>query len=116
VAFTQITITASFEHPDGTPAAGQVTASLSEPITNSGVTIDATSISGTLSHAGTLLNPEGQPFTLAATDDTGTTPAGAFYTFTLELDEQPIRAFDTAIPHTAPSGTLDLSTLEPTVP
>lgn len=57
-------------------------------------------ITGTLSESGTLVNSEGNPFVLVANHDASTSPTGSFYTFTLELDNAPLRAFD-AVPPTA---------------
>jgi hypothetical protein len=48
MAFTPITITATEERPDGQPASGKVTATLSETIRNGTTLIDPTPLSGVL--------------------------------------------------------------------
>lgn len=116
MAFTNITITATEERPDGTPAQGSVTVTLSERITNSGVSVDPTPITGTLNTSGQLVNSSGHPFVVVANDDTGTTPAGSFYSFVVEFDNAPLDQFDAVVSHTAGGGTVDLSALWPSVP
>jgi hypothetical protein len=111
VAFTQVTITGSFIRPDGQPAYGTVTATLSEPIANSGQQIDPTPVTGVLV-AGQLKDDTTElPFVLEANDDPGTTPAGSSYRFVIELDSAPVDEFAAIVPHTAPGATIDLEAL-----
>jgi hypothetical protein len=111
VSFTQVTITGTEERPSDEPASGTVTATLSEQIQNGTEIIEPTPVVGELVE-GVLLDQAGEPFTLAANDDTGTTPTGSEYEFVLELDNAPVREFRAAVPHTAPEGKIDLTTLE----
>lgn len=112
MAFTVITITASFDRPDGQPASGTVTATLSETIQNGTEVIDPTPIVGVLNSSGQLVNDSGlAPFTLVANDDPATTPAGSVYSFLVELDSAPVDDGSAVVPHTASAGTIDLSVL-----
>lgn len=113
MAFTQITITATPDTPAGQPASGTLTATLSEPMQNATELIDPTPISGTFVD-GALKDDSGeQPFTLAANDDTGTTPAApsASYLFVLALDSAPLQQASAVISHLAPGGTVDLTSI-----
>lgn len=113
--FTPITITMTDTRADQTPAQGTITATLSETIQNSGTVIDPSPVVGTLNTQGQLKNSSGQPFILVANDDPGTLPAGTVYRFVLQLDGAPVDQFEAIIPHTAAAGTIDLSTLRPTL-
>ncbi len=117
MSFTLITVTGTFTRPDGsTPTYGTVTATLSHRIQNGTSIAEPSPIVGALNQAGQLVAQSLQPFELIANDDPATAPAGSFYTFVVELDGCPVETFDAVIPHTAPSSTLDFSTLEPTTP
>lgn len=113
--FTTITITGGpFLRPDGQPATGRFLATLSVRMTNGIEQIDPTPIYGVLNAAGMLQNYTGQqPFTLEANDDPGTTPTAptASYELVLELDNDQPEPHYVVISHTAPSATVDLSTL-----
>lgn len=113
MSFTSITITGSFERPNGEPAQGTITATLSETVQNGTESIDPTPILGTLNGEGKLVNQALLPFTLVANNDTGTEPAGSMYTFVIELDSAPVRSFSAVVPHTASEGKIDLSVLDP---
>lgn len=77
MAFTTITVTGTVESPTGGPAAGAiVTATLSEPITDSSNLVAPLQVQATCNSAGQFA------MTLAATDDLTTAPRGAMYTFT----------------------------------
>jgi hypothetical protein len=112
VSFTAITITGSFERPNGEPAQGSVTATLSETIQNGTETIEPNPVMGVLNQEGKLVAESLEAFKLEANDDTGTTPAGSTYTFLVELDTAPIRSFTAVVPHTASEGKIDLTVLE----
>jgi hypothetical protein len=117
MAFTQITLTATFTRPDGSAAQGKVTATLSQAIQNGTAILDPTPVVGILNAAGALQNSSGvRPFTLEANDDPATLPQGSTYAFVVELDSAPVREFEAIVPHTASAGTIDLSALEPTLP
>lgn len=107
MAFTPVTLTGTFRHPDGTNATGTVSAVPSSSMVN-GVTItDLTPIVGTVT-AGAL------SMSILATDDTGTAPSGAFYTFTVQLDGiAPVETFTAPISHLVTP--LDFSALTPVV-
>lgn len=114
MAFTQITITGSFDRPDGQPAQGTITATLSARMVNGTEVIEPTPISGQLDAAGALKDDSGeQRFTLAANDDSATTPTGTVYRFVLELDSGPIDPFEASVPSAAPAGTIDITELMP---
>ena len=112
MAFTAITITGTFVRPDGLPDQGTITATLSEPMTNSGETVEVEPILGMLNSEGELVAQSGEPFELFANDDVGTKPPGAEYAFVLQLDNAPVRAFSAAVPHAAAEGKIDLIELE----
>jgi hypothetical protein len=107
---TLVTVTGSFTKPGGLPAQGRITAVCSRPLVNGAEHIDNTPVVGRLDSTGSLVAPAGGPFLLAATDDDVTDPTGAFYTWTIQLDSAPIRAFTAPLPH-VPS-TTDLTALE----
>jgi hypothetical protein len=114
MAFTTITITGSFTRPDGQPAQGTVTATLSEQLENGTAIIEPTPIAGVLNAAGQLKDSSGlQPFTVVANDDPATTPQGSEYQFVLELDSAPVKEFSAVVSHSAVGGTVDLSALDP---
>lgn len=108
--FTVVTITGTFERPDGEPSAGTITAQLSQPMTNGEEIVEATPILGEVT-GGQLKAPSGEPFTLVANDDVGTEPVNVRYRFTLELDNAPVRSFFATVPHTVL--TVDISELQP---
>lgn len=112
MAFTLITVTGRFTREDGTPSQGTVTAELTQSLHNAAWDIDRVPLTGRLNSEGHLMNLAGEPFRLVATDDAGTTPAGATYQFTLQIDDAPPRAFYAVLPHTAPGATVDISELE----
>lgn len=112
MAFTPITITASFERPDGQPAQGQVTATLSAQLRNGTEIVDPTPITGILNDAGHLKDTSGAgPLQLVANDDVDTTPAGSTYEFVVNTDAAPVDTFTAVVPHTAAAGTIDLEEL-----
>jgi hypothetical protein len=112
MSLTPITITTTETRPNGEPAQGTITATLSEPITNGTTTIDPTPVLGELNEEGKLKAQSGASFTLVANDDTGTTPEGSEYTFLIEIDTAPVRSFKAIVPHTATEGKITLAELE----
>lgn len=122
MSVTPIAITGAYARPDGSPAQGTITATLSEPIVNAKQVVEPTPIHGFLNAEGKLVQAikrEGVvessvPFVLDANDDAGTEPKGSHYAFVVQLDNAPVRAFYASVPHAAVSGTVDISELEPT--
>lgn len=116
MALTPITITGTFTRPDGSAMSGTGTATLSHRIANGTTVIEPTPISFHLSPTGTVVNSAGTALVLEANDDTGTVPAGSFYSFVLDFDSAPVDPFDAVVPHSASAGTVDLSALIPALP
>ena len=114
MAFTLITITSTNQTASEQAATGTITATLSQRIQNGVTIIDPTPITGQINASGQLVNTLGQAFQLVANDDPSTLPQGSYYTFTVQLDSAPVRAFNAIVSHTASGGTVDLSALEPT--
>lgn len=75
MSFTQVAVTGSFQHPDGTPAAGSVSFTPTAPMRNSGGSSEM-SVSAPVEVA---LSGGALSVSLAATDDAGTTPTGVVY-------------------------------------
>lgn len=110
MAFTLITITGSFERPDGSAASGSVLFTLTRPIQNGSVVIGAP-VRGYLLEGALKTAAEG-PLRLCANDDPATEPAGTSYLVELQIDSEAVRAFYIVVPHTAVGGTVDLTALE----
>jgi hypothetical protein len=111
MAFTIITITASFETAAGQPASGRLTMTLSAALRNGTEVVDPTPIAGVFNEAGVLCNLTGElPYTLVACNDPATLPLGAVYDGVLELDAAPVLPFIALIAYNAPGATVDLST------
>jgi hypothetical protein len=112
MAFTLITITATFTRPDGQPAEGKVTATLSQQLRNGTTVLEPEPIVGVLNASGQLKDRTGElPFSLEANDDAGTLPAGSTYEFVPEIDSANLDPFTAVVPHTAPAGTIDITAL-----
>lgn len=111
---TLVTITGTFTTGDGSPAQGEIVATLSEPIINGPEILEPIGIRGILDATGMLESPLHGPYMLAANDDPETTPSGSTYEFVIELDGEPPRTFNAVIPYTALDGVIDISELEPT--
>lgn len=116
MSLTAVTVTGTFTRADGSFASGTGTATLSHRIANGTTVIEPTPISFHLSPTGTVVNSAGTPLILEANDDTGTLPTGSFYSFVLDFDSAPVDPFDAVVSHSAPGGTVDLSTLIPALP
>jgi hypothetical protein len=116
MAFTQVTVTHTFENADGTTPTGSVTFRLTERMTNGTTTIEPIEITATLT-SGVLSQ------VLFANDDTATVPgpnntggdlAPAQYMCTIRLGTyQAVETYYFTLPH-ADSPTVDLFTLFPT--
>jgi hypothetical protein len=102
MAFTQITVTGNY----GTGVTGQVTFTLTQPMSNGGQMLVPTPIQATVTN-GTF------SVTLPANDDAATVPQGVSWGVTEVLSTgQPADYFIT-VPSAAPGGTVDISTLRP---
>lgn len=108
MAFTYATITHQFTNADSTPSSGTVEFSISQAMTNGGVTIvPAAHVSSTLSSAGVLSQQ------LASTQDAGTFPTGCFWRVDFRIAGATTEAFYTPIPSGGVS--IDLGSLMPFV-
>ena len=110
MSLTQVTVTATRENPDGTPASGRIVFTLSGAITNGGMTVEPSPIVGILS-SGSLVNQSYEPLQLFALNDTGTTPVNpvpVFYLVTEEIDGAEVTEYSIMITASmAPSVGLD---------
>lgn len=112
MAFTMVTVTATFLTPEGgEPAKGTVTATLNQVMRNGTTQIDPTPVAGVLNSLGELKLQSGGPFVLPATDDAGTTPPGCSYEWVIELDNAPTERFFAQLPKAV--NPVDLTALEP---
>ena len=105
MAFTSRTVTATYLNPDDSPATGSVTASLSATMANGADGVPCIPSTATLDGSGTAT------WTLLANDDSGTTPAGTFYSFDERIDGASIHVRSCVIPHAGYPATVDLLTL-----
>lgn len=110
MAFTTVTVTGHFESAGGAAATGTVEFVLSCPIGNAGIILEPVTITAALDATGKI------SVELQANDDTATSPAGSTYTVTERITTAPVREYSIVVPHTAPTGTVDLSTLMPGQP
>lgn len=90
--FTNVTVTGHLENPDTGPAEGRVVFTLSKDLENGTAVAAATPVEAVLDAAGTF------SVGLVATDDTGTTPTGATYHASVQVEKHS-REFDFALPH-----------------
>lgn len=110
MAFTDVTVTGTYHTEAGAPASGTVTFTLSEPITNSGVTVAAVPVEATLDASGGLSQ------VLPANDDTDTAPAGSTYVVIEDITGAPTRTYTIVVPSAATGGTVTLAELMPGQP
>jgi len=107
MAFTQVTLTGTYQDAAGNPLAGTVTFTLTTPIANADVIASVAPITVTLENGSFSL-------VLAATDDPGTVPPGVPYGVTEALSNgQPRDYFISVSSATSP---IDISTLMPGQP
>lgn len=110
MAFTSITVTATFLESDGsTPASGQVTflATATMRDTSTNISIAPTEILAELDNAGQI------DVVLTATDDPFTVPTGVTYEVTERINGAAENKYYVNISRTAPDGTVDLADLVP---
>ena len=110
MAFTVVTLTASYINGDGTAASGTVQLQLTQPMENSDVIDMNTPIAVILDSTGSLSVP------LRANDDVGTLPTGTQYLVIERVTATSNREYLITIPRNAVNATVDLSTLMPTAP
>ena len=111
MAFTIITVTATYQKADSTPASGSVTflASGTMRDTDSDVTITPAEITATLDVNGSI------SVELAANDGEFTTPRGVTYEVTERIeDSNEAKSFITILSN-SPDGTVDLADLVPNI-
>lgn len=111
MAFTIITVTATYQKADSTPASGSVTflASGTMRDTDSDVTITPAEITATLDVNGSI------SVELAANDGEFTTPRGITYEVTERIeDSNEAKSFITILSN-SPDGTVDLADLVPNI-
>lgn len=101
MSFTAITITGTFENPDGSLSSGTFCATPSASLTNGSANATAAPVCGVLNDSGAIVAQSGQPFVINATNDAGTLPEGEYYTFTLQLDGQDLIEFNAPLPTVA---------------
>ncbi len=105
MAFTLVTISATYHNEDGSPASGSVHFSLTAPLANGGEIREPTTVVATLDGGGRI------SLLLPATDDPGTLPGGVTYLVQEQISAAPMRLWYVAVPRA--SSTLDLSTVAP---
>jgi hypothetical protein len=100
--FTYVTMVGQWRNPDGSPATGFVTASPQVPLVNGGVAID-----GPVRVSFNPVTNGAVSFSLAATTDIGTAPAGVDYDIFVYIGGMMAEKYTTAIPSTV--GQLDIT-------
>lgn len=109
MAFTVVTVTATFQNEDGTAASGTVQFQLTEAISNSATTVYPVPIVATLNSSGSISVP------LTANDDTGTTPEGSQYVVIERVTSASNREYMVSVPSGLGS-TVTLQSLMPGQP
>ena len=110
MALTSVTVTHTFENPDGTPASGSVTFALTKRMTNGTQTVVPGEVTAPLDASGHL------SAALWANNDTGTSPGDAQYACTFRIATSGAPCTDGPFFITVPSGlgsSVDLGTLLP---
>lgn len=109
MSFTEATITHTFRNADGTPASGAITFTLTERMTNDGVTIVPAEITAALNAEGKLSQK------LTANNDPGTIPQDALWRVDWRIQGPPMpESYFITVP--SGGGTVDLGTLLPQQP
>ncbi len=106
MAFTQVTVSHTFINGDGSAASGSLTFTYPFELNNGVQTVSEDPIDVTLSSNGTFSQ------VLLATDDVGTTPAGALCRVDIRLTGQEPKTYFVSIPSASP--TVDLDAILPT--
>jgi hypothetical protein len=92
VAFTYVTVQATYETADDVPAIGLVEFTPVDQMRN-GLTVVSTTVGESLDNAGAL------SIRLAATTDPGTTPVGVTYRVVERIVGQRLRTYYVSVPH-----------------
>ena len=108
MAFSQATITHTFQNADGTPGSGSVTFQLSKRMSNGTIDILPGEITANLNGSGVLSQA------LTANNDPGTIPTDATWIVTLRLLGDSTATYSIVVP--TGGGTVDLATLLPQNP
>ena len=106
MAFTTITVTATYVMPDGSVPEGYVTFQPTAAMANGTKIVPASPISVSLDSSGHF------SVALDANDDSGTVPSGVAYAVTEDVGGVS-RTYNVVIPSAASGGTIDLSALAP---
>lgn len=104
MAFTYIRVTRTYELATDVPATGSVRFRPVDRMVN-GLTVVSSPVTAVLDGAGSI------DVRLAATTDPATRPIGVTYEVREQITGQTPVVYYVSVPHTAPSGTVDLSTL-----
>lgn len=104
MAFTQITVTGTFQNSDGTPASGGIRFTPTAVMRNG---TSATEINARTPVHAQVVNGVLSAVTLAATTDPGTTPTGVTYEVSEHLTGQQRLTYHIAVPHDGGAISLD---------
>lgn len=100
--FTPVAIEGTFLNPDDTAASGTLCLTPSTALVNSDEPLEEQGtepVCGVLDSEGRITAQSGLALIANATDDTATTPVGAYYVFQLQLDGQLAIEFNSPLPH-----------------
>lgn len=106
--FTEVTVTGTFTGESGSPAAGSLTFTLTQPMTNGDVVVPPKPLTVTLNEHGSF------SVILFANDDEATVPQGAQYGVTEQVTGAQPRDYCILVSHAATP--VDISTLMPGAP
>lgn len=95
--FSQVAIEGQFTNPDGSPASGTVCLTPNSRLVNGEDIQSEAPICGVLEAQGRIVSQGYQALVVSATDDEGTTPVGASYTVTLQVNGQEVVEFATPV-------------------
>lgn len=104
MAFTNITVTGTFEGSNGAPLNGHVTATLSTAIQNGTTTIAPLRVVGKVENGHLSM-------VLLANNDPETLPSGSYYTFRVELQGTSAYEFKAVVDHASPEAKVDITKL-----
>lgn len=106
MSFTVRTLTHGFTNADGTACSGKVTFDLTDVMTNGAATIVPSEVDAPLDSSGAI------SVSLAANDDTGTSPTGVQWRATFRILGAEDETYLITVP-SAGSGAIDLGSLLP---
>jgi hypothetical protein len=100
-SFTQVTVTGTRLNGDGSPATGEISFQLTEPMSDGVETIAPTQVNVELVDGAFSVE-------LYANDDSTTTPTGVGYAVVESIDNAPVEAYQIVLSHAAaPTVVLD---------